>query len=155
MTITPPSFNLLWVNYPTGTAAAVKSLIGGNVNATWITNTCAIRLSHALNAAGHSIPRGLPWMETVSGGDKSRYAFRVAELTRYLTMTFGDPEVVKKQDQPASAAREAVAGRRGIVVFEVSGWEDATGHIDLWDGSRIRGQEYFESARRVLFWEMK
>ncbi|MFY7828926.1 MAG: T6SS effector amidase Tae4 family protein [Flectobacillus sp.] len=27
--------------------------------------------------------------------------------------------------------------RRGIICFEVTGWNDATGHFTLWDGNNI------------------
>jgi hypothetical protein len=25
-------------------------------------------------------------------------------------------------------------GRKGVIMFNVKGWDDATGHFDLWDG---------------------
>ena len=50
-----PGFSLLSQNYPNGAAEEVKALIGGHVNAGWITNTCVIRMSRALNYAGAPI----------------------------------------------------------------------------------------------------
>ena len=46
-----PKFQDLWDNYPDMDGDYVKQMIGGQVNADWITNTCAIRTSRALNYA--------------------------------------------------------------------------------------------------------
>ncbi|WP_133511238.1 hypothetical protein [Candidatus Thiosymbion oneisti] len=65
-----PSFEVMQKAYPKGTAAEVKKLIGGKVDAAWITNTCVIRLSRALNYSGaqHKIRR-TPTMNTITGSD--------------------------------------------------------------------------------------
>jgi len=52
MAASGPSFDAMRKAYPKGTVAEVKKLIGGKVNATWITNTCVIRVSRALNYSG-------------------------------------------------------------------------------------------------------
>ena len=68
MAILPP-FGLLWANHPTDhDPEAVKRMIGGRVNLPWITNTCAIRMSHALNHAGSPIPKRHPSLSTVEPG---------------------------------------------------------------------------------------
>ncbi len=54
-----PDFKKLWDAYPTGAAPDVKTQIGGRVDADWVANTCAIRLSRALNYAGAPVPLGL------------------------------------------------------------------------------------------------
>ena len=41
----------------------------------WITNTCTIRLSHALNYSGHPVNRGVAGLNTVSGADGSVAVF--------------------------------------------------------------------------------
>jgi len=40
-----------------------------------------------------------------------------------------------------------------FIVFEVSGWTDATGHADLWDGKACIGSDYGNKASKILFWE--
>lgn len=141
-----PSFDAIWNAFPHGTAAEVKQLIGGNVNADWITNTCTIRVSRALNYAGFAIPSTVPGLNTVRGGDRKRYAYRVAELRRYLRAVLGRPTV--SGTDPA-----LFAGKKGIIMFEVRGWSDATGHFDLWDGEQPAYSEYFDRAHLVQLWE--
>ena len=40
----------------------------------------------------------------------------------------------------------SLSGKRGIIVFEVSSWSDASGHVDLWNGSKVVGSDYGEQA---------
>lgn len=150
---TLPAFDDLWTNYPNGEAEEVKALIGGNVNADWITNTCTIRLSRALNYSGFAVPRTVPGLSTVRGGDSKRYAFRVAEFRRYLRATLGKPAIEVTALAPgAGVDRSAFIGQRGVIVFEVTGWSDATGHVDLWDGTMPAHAEYFAMASKVQLW---
>ena len=74
------NFDSMWNEYPLGEAAAIKKRIGGNVDADWIANTCVVRVSRAFNYSGHPIPNGRSSLVTVKGGDRLRYAFRVAEF---------------------------------------------------------------------------
>jgi hypothetical protein len=83
-----PAFQKLWDNYPSGGIEEVKKLIGGKVDKAWIENSCAIRLSRALNYSDHEIPYS---SNTVSGKDKMWYNFRSAALYEYLKATFGAP----------------------------------------------------------------
>jgi hypothetical protein len=142
---TLPKFDLMWDAFPHGSASEVKTLIGGNVNADWITNTCTIRVSRALNYAGFAIPGNIPGLTTVKGGDAKRYAFRVAELRRYFRAVLGPPTVTGLTPQDFE-------GKRGVIVFEVSGWSDASGHFDLWDGYQPAHAEYFSKASKVQLW---
>jgi hypothetical protein len=153
---TTPSFRTLpdgqtmWLKYP-GTeedADAVKRRIGGGVNASHIKNTCVIRLSAALNAAGHPVPSALPGLATVVGGDGRRYALRVREIRKYLEDTYGPPTYVLA----GPGAKAALSGKRGIILFEVAGFSDATGHVDMWNGRTVRYQEFFSQAQEVLLW---
>jgi len=69
--LTLPSFDTLWSHYPNGSAEDVKALIGGNINMTWVTNTCVIRICYALNRSGVPIHDG-GGMHTAGGGDGYR-----------------------------------------------------------------------------------
>ncbi|MCX4246496.1 type VI secretion system amidase effector protein Tae4 [Paraliomyxa miuraensis] len=141
-----PSFSLMWAHFPAGSAAAVKAKIGGNVNMGWVTNTCVIRVSYCFNKAGDPIPGTYPGLTTARGGDGMRYAFRVSEFKPFLEHKYKAPDV-------SGTNRGAVDGRRGIIMFDVQGWSDATGHFDLWDGSFCAGSEYFDKASHVYLWE--
>lgn len=145
-----PVFTKLWDNYPNShDTAAVKKEIGGNVDAAWITNTCTIRLSRALNYAGSKVPAAFPGLNVVRGADKLFYAFRVKEMNKYMTAHFG---ASTHTSLGGADGRTAVAGKRGIIMFDVQGWNDATGHFDLWNGVGPRYSEYFDKAREVKLW---
>jgi len=44
-------------------------------------------------------------------------------------------------------------GKKGIIIFDVEGWSDATGHADLWDGMSVVGSDYGDKATSIYFWE--
>ena len=132
-----PNFSTLWNNYPNGAPEEVKALIGGHVNALWITNTCVIRMSRALNYSGFHVHPDAG-MHTISGKDGLQYGYRVSEFKRYMEHHFGPPQ--------------KFAGQRGIICFDVSVWSDATGHFDLWDGTQIKHEAYFNVASAESIW---
>ena len=155
-----PDFQKLWDNYPTGTSDEAKKLIGGAVNAAWITNTCAIRLSRCFNKEGTlKLPvsytfanvKHPPKLNTVKGGDGMRYAYRVAEMLKFLQEKLGKPQlrILKKRGDPMP---EAFKGKKGIIVFNDCGWSDATGHVDLWNGEACVGKAYWSEAKEVYLW---
>jgi len=162
-----PSFATAWtasqkIYSPVNSAARVASVIGGsvarNVNASearvrW-ENTCAVRMSYILNQSGMHIPHIVG--KTVSGDDKRWYFYRVRELIAFLTRQWGKPEVVA---YPPSGGG-ALAGKRGVILFEVSGWSDAGGHATLFDGQTCYDHCYFNEpgvnyrTDRANFWSL-
>ena len=150
-----PDFDALWNAYPSGLAADVKREIGGNVDADWISNTCTIRISRCFNRAGAPIPGGLDYLNTVRGGDGMRYAFRVREFSRYLERVYGAPSVTHEYPDAdhGHAPPAAIEGKRGLIRFDVEGWRDATGHLDLWNGAECVNHGYFARSWRVSLWE--
>src|SRR5262249_8446818 len=137
-------------------ASVVKALIGGHVNADWITNTCAIRLSRALNYSGMQIPAHHAGLSTVSGADGLWYAYRMQELRAYLTRTLGQPSISASKSRGASIDRSIFAGKKGIIAFDIH-FSDAAGHLDLWDGKtfiheHIAGKDYFTLATKISHW---
>jgi len=129
-----PPFSDLWACYQEnslGSVQDVKDRLGGEVNDDWITNTCAIRMSAALNCAGFEIPRDVPGLHTINGQygpSGPAYAYRVSELSNYLWAAVGSPNLI-------SAEENDFAGKRGIIKFQLSGSTEYTGHFDLWDGA--------------------
>lgn len=111
------------------------------------TNACAIRMSYSLNNSGFLIQKGI-W-KTVSGGDKKQYIYRVSDLLKYLTSTFGKPDKTVKSPKPSD-----FAGVKGILVFGVQ-WSDATGHATLWNGSTCSDHCYFPVATEASTWLLK
>src|SRR5437773_7678142 len=140
-----PDAEALITNYPKGDPQDVKAKIGGAVDAEWITNTCAIRLSHSFNQAGSKIPGNVPGLNTVAGANRDRYAFRVKEFRKWLEQKYGKPTLARS-GTGTSEAPEGFEGKKGIICFVDCGWSDATGHLDLWDGEKCVGHQYFELA---------
>lgn len=140
-----PPLDGMWNAYPMGGAAEVKKKIGGAVDAAWITNTCTVRLSRALNYGGFEVPsptKAKP-MNVIKGGDAKWYAFRVREMSEYLRTRVGKPDVV-------STDPDDFIGKKGIIKFTISGSSAYTGHFDLWDGTGPRNHAYF--GEQVELW---
>lgn len=146
-------FERMWNAYPApaGNTEEAKKMIGGEVDAAWLSNTCTVRVSRCMNYGGHPVPAGLPSLTTVRGADNLRYAIRVEEMRKWLTSAYGPP-LSEDRDPPRDEAPASFAGKTGIICFRVKIWEDATGHIDLWDSTACRHAQYFDVAYQVLLW---
>jgi hypothetical protein len=162
-----PSFSVAWaaamrIYDLADSAAKAAQVIGGNVaknignpNAAqrW-SNTCAVRMSYILNQSGLVIPTIAG--KTVSGADRRQYFFRVKDLIAFLQQRWGKPEIV---NYPPSGGG-TLAGKKGIVLFEVSGWSDAAGHATLYNGSGCYDHCYFNEPEaryrtdRANFWSL-
>ncbi|MDR5825051.1 type VI secretion system amidase effector protein Tae4 [Caballeronia sp. LZ043] len=152
-----PMFATAWsaamkVYAPSNPEAKVASTIGGvvarnidlpNAASRW-KNTCAVRMSYILNHCGIPIPtiRG----KTVTGGDKRQYFFRVRDLIDFLQHCWGEAEVV---EFPPSGGG-ALANKRGVILFEVSGWGDAQGHATLYNGIIRYDRCYFNEPEATF-----
>ncbi len=114
--------------------AEVGKKIGGNVqknvDAKIFQNACTIRMSYVLNTTGFPIVKGVGY-ETVSGGDKRQYLFRVNDMMNYLERNFGKPDKTVKTPKPAD-----FSNMKGIIVVKGHGWSNAQGHVTLWDRTR-------------------
>ncbi|HMJ09177.1 MAG TPA: T6SS effector amidase Tae4 family protein [Pyrinomonadaceae bacterium] len=161
-----PDFDALTATYPGKglTAEQVKTQIGGDVNEKDITNTCVVRVSRSLNAAGHGLTatRSLlrPTMQGVSkfhtrlGRDKRWYGLRVTEFWDYMLQTYGKPDVYAKAGSKTPLTRSAFEGPQGIIGFLVP-FHDANGHFTLWNGDDLLyGGEtaYFTLATEAALW---
>lgn len=148
-----PSFAAMKKAYPNHvTPEEVFKLIGGKVEQNHFPNSCVVRISRALNYSGHAVRRGMH-AETVSGADRRWYAYRVVEFERYMTSNLGPPDVMANAaGANGPTDRTHFAGKRGIIAFCVAGWSNATGHFDLWDGTRCVHEDYFDKANQVSLW---
>jgi type VI secretion system (T6SS) effector Tae4 (amidase) len=154
-----PAFDVLRKNYPDGDPEVVKRQIGGKVDAAWITNTCAVRLSRAFNYSGITIPAHAPHLSVISGDDGKWYAFRMRELKEWIRANFGAPDFDRKKPADGHLDRSSFASARGIVAFDIH-FEDASGHLDLWDGKHYIHEsadprDYFTLATEVALWVPK
>jgi len=151
-------FDRMWDAYPNAGegAEAAKRTIGGGADVAWIANTCVLRISRSFNYGGYPIPdRADDEIKTVRGADRMHYAFRVREFVRWIRRKLGPADFEHAYPAPGGGdVPSALLGKQGLIVFEVTGWTDATGHIDLWDGEACRNHGYFERASKVLLWEI-
>ena len=138
-------------------SAAVKRAIGGNVNAAYIKNTCAVRLSRGLNYSGVLVPAKFPGLTTVSGADKKRYALRVTEMRKWLTVVLGDPDFDQSKAVGSSFDKTRLRDYRGILAFDIA-FSDASGHFDSFSGTAFSNEhmvpDYWTKASRISLWNL-
>ena len=146
-----PSFSAAWaasmrIYDPSNSGVKVAQTIGGNVakninnpdpKQRW-SNTCAVRISYILNYSGMPIPY-IPG-QTVSGADKRWYFFRVRDVIVFLKQRWGKPD--SNIHYPPSGGGP-LAAKHGLILFEVTGWADASGHATLWNGKSCYDHCYF------------
>ena len=144
-----------YVSFPD--SAAVKKSIGGEVDAAWIVNTCAVRMSRGLNGSGVVVPGKFAGMVTLKGGDGKRYAIRVAEVRKWLPSALGKPDFDLTKKAGVAFDQGTLAAFKGIVAFDIH-FKDATGHLDAWDGKFFSHEyasvDYWNRASRVTLWNL-
>lgn len=151
-----PNFALMKANYPTDPdPQKIKREIGKDVDQAHYRNTCVIRLSKALNYAGHAIPSDTAAFRTKEGADGKWYGLRVSEFRKYMVQTYGKPvlEMTARKGRPIKPSH--FKGYRGILGIEGSGFTGATGHFTLWDIDRMLyglTEAYFEMAQWAALW---
>lgn len=116
-------------------------------------NSCAIRMSMALNYSGIKLPNSDKAYRdprtnngVLTGKDGYSYWFRVKPLGKYLEKFLKAPDLsisLKKaefgeeKEKMSDEDWAKVQAIKGIVMFEVSGWGNASGHFTLWNGSEL------------------
>ncbi|SUA59750.1 T6SS effector amidase Tae4 family protein [Oligella urethralis] len=110
-------------------------------------NTCASRLSIAFNRGGWPINVAVAasvGARTLKTADGSRIIYSVRGLELYLSKMFeksGEIDTTMPFDNE-------IKGRRGIIVFKVN-WDDATGHIALFNGQTYREPSYDDYSHYI------
>ncbi len=136
-------------------------------------NTCAARMSYALNRSGIRLPKASAG-GTLVGDDKFNYWIRVKDLKAFMMKRFKNPDISYSPKQvSASRSTEAkqrikevetqllpkIKGKKGIVVFDVTGWGNASGHFTLWDGKNLAyvgpGDHNNSASLEYYFWFMR
>jgi hypothetical protein len=156
-----PTWSQFWGQYPDyrtdPDSATVKKDIGGAVDADWIVNTCAIRMSRGLNYSGVPVPANFTGLLTVKGGDAKRYALRVAEVRKWLPHVFDKPDFDKAKKTGDAFDQTTLAELKGIIAFDIH-FADATGHLDAWDGTvfshEYAAADYWTRATRITLWTL-
>lgn len=150
-----PDFDEMWAYFPTGESEDVRDRIGGGVDADHITNTCVIRVSRCLNYTGNPIPKSSEEFVTKLGKDKKHYGLRVKEFKKYMLKTYGKPTLKHTFEGDGGPVPDVFKNRRGIIMFDVRVWTDATGHFTLWNGKTCADKCHFDKAKEVWLWSEK
>ncbi len=153
-----PSWSKMLTNYP---GKNIKTLdlyneIGGQfpkfkneqeLNNSYLANSCSFRMSRGLNLSDIKLPGKSDKTQLVLiGADKDKYWGRVKELYPILKQKLGKPilEITlkkallgEKKESMSTDQMKKLKENKGIIMFEVSGWGDATGHFTLWDGNNL------------------
>lgn len=138
-----PKFDLMWAGFPTKLEYPyLKDLfthLGGTAERNIYVdgfgpkgNTCAARMSVALQAGGVMISGGAG-IRTIGTASGKRIIYGVADMRRFLERELGKPE--RDVTLPFDSD---FAKRRGIISFGVTGWNNASGHIALIDKGTYR-----------------
>ena len=168
LNVNRPRFSDVWTHYPHKSAAPdVYKSVGGNIyelfkeNPIAYENACALRLSQAFNNGGLTITAQAKGYK-VKGGDGKLYLLRVNDMIQFVLANFGKPDLVIAPNGKNIIAE--FRGKRGVLIFQVKGWNNATGHVTLWDGADCGDHCYFEhetlfgigpETTKISFWELK
>ena len=106
-------------------------------------NECAVRLSQALIAIG--LPMGNDYPGNLC---RHGYARGAQDLGAYLRLKWGSRDL--GFEQPGSKPGQIV-GKTGVILFATIPGFPGQGHIDLWDGNKTIGGEYW-NAKVIWFW---
>lgn len=144
----------------------VFNLVGGmplsiyTNNPTANGNTCALRLSRALNYAGVTIPN-IPG-KTFKGADNKYYFLGAANMVAWMKKTFGTPtgsnHLTSAQGGPGGVNFPGlVNGKTGIYMMIPTSTADfgATGHVDIMNNGVCDGDTYFSDAKDIFIWELQ
>ncbi|PWF45089.1 T6SS effector amidase Tae4 family protein [Massilia glaciei] len=152
-----PSFAILFKGYPLRSALKRDVLYDSLGWADLKTHsgyqdTCAIRLSVALAAAGVAIPGRLTIKAGPLKGKPVEPGQRV--LSNILRRLWGPPEVFKSADE----ARDGIGNRTGVAsFFRINGTPQ--GHIDLIEpgsnGFHTCAMECYFDSNAIWFWPIK
>ena len=155
-----PAFDLLKRNYPDywnyKHADDARKLIGGETLDRDITNTCTIRLSHAMNLSGVPVPYQWDDITNRRGKNRQYYIIRVKNFRTWMEHKFGKPDYDFQKTGGTTFDRSLIPGVEGVIAFDI-GFKDATGHFDLWYQTKFSrenngGEEYFDQAHRISLW---
>ena len=155
-------FDILWKFYPMWdvldtkikvfmeskkTPFQTQSWVVQNVN-----NTCVIKLCYALNCSVNPIRLekiGSKYLTGVNG----YYLIKVSDMIKYMKKRYGNPTV--EVQEKGKKAKELLKGKKGIICFVIP-FSDASGHFDLWNGSRVKKSDFFDHSRlqKIMLWEV-
>ncbi len=121
-------------------------------------NTCAMRISVAMNALGGNYKVSSQYGNR-DGNHKDKSSnhiiIRVETIFDFITEKLGESTWGMSKNPGSPMDMSFVNGKKGILLYHVD-FNDATGHVDLWNGSSCEYQcktEHMTLAKMVRFWE--
>lgn len=126
-------------------ADAIYNLVGGDVLQARIdepnqtSNTCALKVSIALNGAGINIPNISG--ETLEGENGNYYFLNAKALTDWMVLTFGEPDdgithmKLEGTECELPTNSTAFGNKKGIYSGIRPPGQNVTGHVDIYTGS--------------------
>lgn len=155
------NFATLWNAYPTGTQADLFNTLGGGwpalIGPGGYANTCALRLSVALQSVGQEPPSDLALQDgNLKTGDGDRLIVRVVTMKVWLDRLLGS-STWGTSKSVGTDIDGLIPAWKGILLYRVPGATDASGHVDLWDKTKCRKDchnDFAKSATTVEFWKL-
>jgi len=148
-------FVKVWKNYPGYDKVPSDELLeqlGGDMS--WMSNTCAIRTTMALNSI--KVRPGDICNARWKDEKRRKYVIRVKAMTRFLRATYGAPawtgkgvktEALDEEGNNIYKHPESIKGKAGIIHYHDCDFSDASGHYDVWDGYRVKGHDQLRRCK--------
>lgn len=178
--MTKPNFIDLWDAYPKNkTPEEAYAIAGGEIQQAYLenpidyANACAVRMSISCNLGGMIIHSGdsidtgyrlkgkLLDYETLPGRKYYAYYLRVADMINFMENRLGAPNTRLRLLQARNADMHTFRGRKGVMIYKIAGWGDATGHVALWNdndfaNTDVTTDNYFKHSNllEILFWDL-
>lgn len=148
--VPPPDYETLARNYSASQAPpGFKEFCRKHDNPN--ANTCAVRLAFGLKKTHSAFFEG---QKPRSGVAWEGLPTRASDLAIILNAVLGRAKTIKDAQTPLRM--DQLKDTRGIIFFDTIQEFDGTGHISLWDGTRVvDGGDYFDKSPRVYFWALK
>lgn len=157
------TFKQLWDVYPPETVKQVEffNMLGGQwptlVGNDQYKNTCALRLSYALNALGIAIPSDISKIDgNFKDGKGRNLIVRASTAEILLNTVIGKSSwgISKKVGASLGESGVSVPPMNGLLLYLVPGGT-SSGHVDLWNSGTCRvncHENYALSATSVELW---
>ncbi len=165
-----PSYADFELAYPEQDGAdLIYGMVGGDVlnarlaNPLATENTCAVKVSYALNHSGVVIPSIQSTAlhpGTLKGADDKYYFLNTKALQKWLEKTFGTTPnedliiLTPEEGEILTGDDFGDSDKRGIFIniWKAEYQNIATGHSDIFNGSRCDDGCHFNKAEKIYLW---
>ncbi|WP_181258944.1 T6SS effector amidase Tae4 family protein [Nitrosospira multiformis] len=156
------SFKQLWDVYPTEDRSQFFTNLGGGwpalISNEKYKNTCALRLSVALQRVGMNVPPELAAKDGNLRDGKGNFVIvKVTSAKALLTKYFGDYNWGTSKQIGTNLDTGLLPAWTAIMLYTVLPPADATGHVDLWNKNTCRvncHESFARDATSVELWKL-